>query len=397
MPTCLVSLVSDQTIPNILAALHFNPDLLLFISTNAMENKGKSQAILNTLQMRGLDYSLRAHTLKVDENSIIDLQSKVTHWLENFPDEINFIVNLTCGTKIMSIAAYDLFSDFGSTMIYLPIPKNEYLIPFPKRRPREPVPIPNRLTVAEYLAAYGIDIINTKHLTRQQESANNRQHLTKFIYQQYRDVFRLLKYLGRHIRPLDFRSSKKIYDFSTKFEINNEAERFVLQEMGFSIENNNISKMLDKDCCNYLKGGWLEERLFLAVQKALPQATDIQLGVMVQDHKKNKNEFDVLFTLDNVLYNLECKSLGAAEGGEDSKGPEITDFLYKHGALRQQFGLTPKVFLATTAEAIYEKDGQIKPQLIERASQFQCEIIPLLQINDLEGYFANKFSEVPKQ
>jgi hypothetical protein len=392
MQTCLVSLVSDQTIPNILAALQFKPDLLLFISTETMEIKGKSQAILQALQRRGMDYTNRAHTLKVDENSIIDLQTKVTKWLEHFTEEINFIVNLTCGTKIMAIAAYDLFVDFGSSMIYVPIPKNEYLIPFPKRRPKEPVAIPYRLSVPEYLDAYGVAILNAKHLTRQKEVADGRQELTRFIYQHYTEVFPLLTYLGSQIRPLDFRNPRRTYDISASFSFNNDKGKYFLREMGFSIEENQLFKKVDKDCWNYLKGGWLEERLFLAVQKALPLATDIQLGINVQDKKGNKNEFDVLFTLDNILYNVECKSLGAAEGGEDSTGASITDFLYKQGALRQQFGLTPKIFLATTAETIYDRDNQIKPHLNERARQFNCEIIPLRQIEDLENYFANKFS-----
>ena len=49
MKTCLVSLISDQTIPNILIILSFKPDHLLFITTQGMEKKSKSQAILNTV------------------------------------------------------------------------------------------------------------------------------------------------------------------------------------------------------------------------------------------------------------------------------------------------------------------------------------------------------------
>jgi hypothetical protein len=43
MKTILISLVSDQTIPNILAIHYFNPDELLFISTMEMEKKRKYQ------------------------------------------------------------------------------------------------------------------------------------------------------------------------------------------------------------------------------------------------------------------------------------------------------------------------------------------------------------------
>jgi hypothetical protein len=44
MKTILVSLVSDQTIPNILAIHHIKPDELLFITTKDMEKKQKIQS-----------------------------------------------------------------------------------------------------------------------------------------------------------------------------------------------------------------------------------------------------------------------------------------------------------------------------------------------------------------
>jgi hypothetical protein len=44
MKTILVSLVSDQTIPNILAIHHIKPDELLFITTKDMGEKQKIQS-----------------------------------------------------------------------------------------------------------------------------------------------------------------------------------------------------------------------------------------------------------------------------------------------------------------------------------------------------------------
>jgi hypothetical protein len=130
--------------------------------------------------------------------------------------------------------------------------------------------------------------------------------------------------------------------------------------MGFEVAGDHFSKRLTEGDYDYLRGGWLEERLFLAVQAALPQATDVQLGVKAQNPGGSKNEFDVLFTLDNILVLVECKSLGAAAGHEDQVGGTINDFLYKLGALRQQFGLTPQAFLATTAREVLDDQGQVK-------------------------------------
>lgn len=390
MKKCLVSLISDQTIPNILIALHFKPDFMLFISTPAMEKKGKSGAILDTLKFRHLDFTHNSHTLEVDENSILDLQNQVSRWLEQAPEDLQFIVNLTCGTKLMSIGAYDLFTDFDSTMVYVPIPRNEFLVPFPKRRPKQPVPLPDRLSVEEYLTAYGINIANKSKLPALKDEALARRELTCFIFANYTELLPLLQWFGDRLRPLKRNEVKKGCDFCDQFSPTNGCQEHLLRRLNFQIDQGRISTIMTESLWNYLRGGWLEERLFLAVQDAIPQVTDLQLSIQFLDRQGNNNEIDVMFTRENVLYLVECKSLEARESGE-MVGGTITDFLYKLGALRQQFGLTPKAFLATTAESIYEHQGQIKEHLINRAAQFNCEIIPLSKIPDLETYLQSRF------
>ena len=87
---------------------------------------------------------------------------------------------------------------------------------------------------------------------------------------------------------------------------------------------------------------------------------------------------------------MECKSLDPSEGKEDKIG--ITDFLYKLGALRQHFGLTPRAFFASTSDNLYDEKGNVKFNLTDRAKQLDIEIIPLLHTSDLEGYFQKRFS-----
>jgi len=392
MKTCLVSLVSDQTIPNILVALHFRPEFLLFLTSEQMERRHKSQAILETLKLRGLDYFDAHHKIEVIEDSIIDLQTKVSRWVDKTVEEFQFTVNLTGGTKMMSVAAYDLFTDFGSTMVYVPINKNEFLTPFPKRRPPAPVPLSDRLTVPEYLTAYGIRIDNQNRLAEYAELAYSRQELTRFIYDNFRELSPLLDRLGRFLRNIPEKKLDKPYDFKVSFDQQNQPQERLLQDMGFVCQGSAIAKSLTRSDWKYLRGGWLEERLFLAVKEGVPQATDIQMGVVFKDREDNKNELDVLFTHENVLHLVECKSTGGAEGGEELVGGTVTDFLYKLGAMRQQFGLTPKALLATTDASIFTPEGKVKEHHVNRARQFRGEIVPLLKVPDLEVYFQERFS-----
>ena len=79
---------------------------------------------------------------------------------------------------------------------------------------------------------------------------------------------------------------------------------------------------------------------------------DIALGIELQNQKGNKNEFDVIFTKDNALYYVECKSL---KQNEDKK----VEVLYKIGALQREFGLRVKSFLVSTSPHIM-KNREIK-------------------------------------
>jgi hypothetical protein len=389
MKTCLVSLVGLHTIPNILLAMHLRPDFILLISTPSMEQRGKSRAILETLKLHGLDYSRRHHQVEVDENSIIDLQGKVNSWLAKVSEDFDFIVNLTTGTKLMSIAAYDLFNDYGSTMLYMPLGRNGYIIPFPKRRPSQSYLIHQRLTVAEYLTANSFKIINAMHLQDNRNLALSRWELTYFIFDHYLAVYPLLNFFSTFLRPLERQIIKHGYEFSGIFNRENEEQEYLLNKLGFSCEGRNVSKQIYEPEWNYMRGGWLEERLFLAVLDALPEVTDVQLSIQAQGPSGNDNEFDIVFTVDNNLYLVECKSLSK---GNDCAGSTINDFLYKLGSLRQQFGLRAGAFLATMGTEVLDDQGRTKASLVERCLQLNIEIIPLLQVRNPESYFHERFA-----
>ena len=392
MKTCLVSLISDQTPPNILVAAHYKADFLLFITTPSMEKKGKSQAILEVLRQRGLDYLHAFQKIEVSEDSVLNFQTEVSAWLDQAGREYRFIVNLTGGNKLMAIAAFDLFSGYDSIMGYIPIPRNEFLIPFPKKRPKGPVALLDRLSVAEYLTAYGFTITNRTVLKRNKKEAFARDLISEYIFDHYEDVRPLLKSLGDNVRLLKEKQVKKGYVFCGNVASQNDAQEKLLCKLGFQRNGLGITKKINKSEWNFLRGGWLEERLFLALNESLPRETDIQLAVVSKDPKGNKNEFDIIFTYENVLFLVECKSLDVQEGEGGRSGVTINDFLYKLGALRQNFGLTPRAFLATTSRNIFDESGRIKSHLIERGKQFSTQIIPLLQVKDPVRFFRERFN-----
>ncbi len=363
--TVLVSIVSDHTIPNILAIDQFKPDFLLFISTAEMENKNKTQAILNTLHKLGLDYRDKYRTGIVKEDSLLDCERKIDEIVEGMED-YKFIVNLTGGTKIMSIAAYEYFKDFDSKMIYIPFPKNEFITPFPKRAPGKPTPLNTRLKVIEYLTAYGLRVTNEKKLINYKNESLSRRQLTKWIAMNYEKLKNLLIWFSGNLRK--YRDDRK-HLLKGKFEGANRIENELLKKMSFEYKKDIISKELTRSEIRFLTGGWLEEYCFNELNELHAEGlvNDLVLGLKLKSRDGTNNEFDVMFTKDNSLYFIECKSLDQVE---DRK----TEILYKIGALQKEFGLKIKSFLVTTSTAIF-KNGDIRPSLKARAEQFRTKII----------------------
>ena len=392
--TLVVSLVSEQTIPNILAILHFKPDWLLFVSTEEMQKKKKVEAILNTLRQRDFSWE-KDEVLIVDQDSISDCMDKLKHWIEK---KVNFhtyetIVNITGGTKMMSIAAYEVFKACPCQIIYIPIPKNEFFIAHSPKGHMPSRKIDVRLNVVEYLTAYGINI---SEKTKQKvmalgKKARERFEKTDFIYKHYLELKPFLKTICSELRRLEKSSVNKIkkgkkieFSFSFQSSLNDYLKKLLSDwDFEYNIENQKlkIHRLFDSDLYHYFIGGWLEEYVYNILYDLKPQGiTDVQLNLQLISSQGTQNEFDVMFTYENALYFVECKSL-------DQEHDKEQDILYKVGALQTDFGLRVKSFLATQATNIFEQNGEIKDHLEKRAKQMRTIILPLVHIHDLKEKF----------
>ncbi len=371
-----VCLMSDHTIPNILGIFHFNPDELLFITTQNMEKKEKVSSILKTLNRLGRKYDECFSKINIQEDSILDCHRKIEKWIEG-KEDADFIVNLTCGTKIMSIAAYEYFKDYSSKMIYIPIPKNEFISPFPKKSPGRSTELDLRLSVVQYLTAYGLEIVNEAKLSRYHNEASQRKELSAWLVKHYIRIKNLLIWLSGNLR--DHRDDKEYY-LEGQFSGATELEIELMEKLAFSRRGDNISIKLNRSILRYLTGGWLEEYCFNEMAELKGKGIDDM--VLNLKLRKGGNEFDVMFTKDNALYFVECKSL-------DQETDKKADILYKIGALQKEFGLRIGSFLVTTSPHIL-KDGEIKSFLKIRAEQFKTIIISPENVINFKNFLAEQ-------
>jgi len=360
-----VCLVSEQTVPNILGIHHFRPDEVLFVTTMEMEKKNKAEHIMSALKQVGLDYTTRSQKVTVREDSLLDCKQQIDKWIAG-KEGAEFTINLTGGTKIMSIAVYDYFKDYGSKMIYIPVGKNEFIMPYPKKARHDITELSLRLSVQDYMTAYGLKVTNTKRLSANHTDAQSRKALSEWIVRNYEGIKPLLERFSEKLRK--HRGDKQGYEWSTSYQPGNQYEIELFSKMGFVRENNTFKKNLTQSKIAYLTGGWLEEYCYNEIIAFKGKGIDDVVIGIIPEAMGRKNEFDVMFTKDNALYTVECKSL-------DQKDDLKTEALYKIAALQKDFGLRVSSFFVSTSPHIL-KNGKVRPSIEARAEQFKTVVIP---------------------
>lgn len=295
METILVSIISDQTIPNLLIIKELSGKYhsQVFISTKKMEELGKSTWIEKAAGI-GAGSIPR---IVVDENKWNDIQEKLTNF--DWPESSEYIVNLTGGTKIMTLAIYKYFATPGNQIIYVPIGKNfiEELYP---QKDKSVKPIATRLIVQQYLTAHGVRF--------------SKKESTQKSYQELKTIFKLFKNKG-----YDIKSINEGYPPGWK---------------------------------NYFTGGWFEEYLYFRIKNELDLLDGfILMGVELMhfDEEKtggNDQELDIVFVYNNELYLIEAK---VSLGKPPVKKEVIHQVMFKLSAINKNFGLRSHASIVTLA------------------------------------------------
>lgn len=331
MSRILISLVSDQTIPNIEFILEMDRevDKYLFLTTKGMEKKGARQWILDTVKInnqRVLD------PVVVDEFSFEDIENKLSQTVN---DEDFYIVNLTGGTKVMSFAVYEYFKSKNSEMYYL-TGRGEKIKIHPGRK-KTSSKLSASVSLSDYLSAYGFNISNQSAPIREKAVAET--FLQYFLHSFDKKVdIQILKEL-RNYRSKDLKNineNKRIMSFLNRVDFNPK-------------ENNKLSKYE----CRYLSGDWLEEYLYYFIMDNFNITKDaIGLGFHVSKNEIT-NELDVLLMRSNKILLFECKT--SIYHNSDESQTFIGETIYKSDSLRNKFGLFAQTTVVTLSDTTKPK------------------------------------------
>jgi hypothetical protein len=370
MKSLLVSFVSDQTLPNVqfIKELEGRVSDYLFVTTEEMERKGTLGWIKNAAKIKSLE------PIVVDQFSIDDITAKLSKLDYTIYNKV--IVNLTGGTKSMTIASYDFFKEKGAEIYYLTGRNYEVIKLFPGEK-KDRYSLNTRITLNEYLTAYGFKI--TPNLASKISFDQTERIFQKYINGGFEEHKEALGFLRR-------RRNKTVRDI----EVCNVSS--FLECIGFKTDDNRLSSQQ----VNYLTGEWFEEYIGGRIKRELNLPdSDILLGAKIRknlapNEELNSikellgddspvestplNEIDVMFMWNGKFHVIECKTsiISSHQGTKqkkdkkgtpilDKKGSpieEITskstnilgDTIYKSDALKTKFGLFAKSYIFTLTD-----------------------------------------------
>ncbi len=298
MKTYLVSIVSQQTLPNYLLIKEFfdEVDIFLFISSEEMDRAGKTDDLVQTAGIP----KHKKRKVHIEEDQYFRAHQRLDRM--HLPPDAEYRVNLTGGTKMMAIAVREYFEKFPHVrFFYVPVDKNIYKEIHDDRR-SDIYPFRYRLGVDEYLSIYGMRGEASKLYLDETEALD--------IYNDVR---------------------------STGYDL----ERFPLKKLRKFIPHWEINRQL------YTK--WFEEYLYYRIRGHLQLdekfiATGLKLYSKIHRHEtplpdyahQNDNEVDVFFVYENRPYSIEAKfSVGKDEVNMDT----LNNALFKLSAVNRRFGL----------------------------------------------------------
>lgn len=342
----LVSLVSAQTLPNVLFILAFKKfDKYIFISTEEMESRAKTFAILKATGLEKSNHWI----LKTSSDDFGRVTSDLGQLDGQIIEYSHAVVNITGGTKLMAMAVSNYFSKKNcSAIYYLPLNSGYIQKIFPKI---ETIEFPNqpKLNLSIYFAAHGFDVLGENRLTHP-------------------------------LRRID-----RIFD---KVMIAGNAS--IVDELSAAYYH-----YYEGSDASFLKGGWFEQYIYSAIQREFNlDDSMIMYNLKMKEFNspqetESDNEIDVAFIYENQLYLVECK-VYLSKMIKAFPMQKIQDPMFKLASIRNHLGLSANCIVAYACKINF----QHSKQRIDRLNQLKrlLGIKTLIDLEDLER--ENSISEI---
>lgn len=309
-------LVSRQAMANVLPVFMYRPSNVVLFTTpeekHCADNlerlfKSKNFNVLRKDNLNAYDYIAFKGVVK---NELIKFQEEVC-------------LNVTGGTKLMALAAYEAFAEKDKTIIYCNTENNEIIYLFPQLKTE---PLRLNLSIENYLNAYGYELLETKS----RDVKENYFELFSFLHDH-----NLIKMFTVF---LDNYRSQSAADSNIKTFNDRKDKIFSIQKTVSAVLLFVKDKKYKFTDDRFLKGEWLEYFVQWSLKK---QNITPEVGVKIKSSSDVENEVDIMFIKNYQLNLISCKSGRRNDPNKD---------IYEIETLRNIAGGTfGKAFLVTAA------------------------------------------------
>lgn len=320
-------LVSQQSAPNLLPALDpaLKPEKIVLIVTAKMQRQAanlsavlKENAIQTELLRLGNEQDF--HHI---ENELLELAARL--------EAHTVTLNITGGTKLMSIAAQSVAQASGWRMFYVDADTDRVIWLGHDKTP--PHPLKEQLKLRHYLRSYGFEL--TSKPNRSQASAAEQQ-LSQTLAQQAGSLESALSTLNALAQDCENRRALNVVMSAWQRDSRSldVLLRYFEEAKALTVVGDRI-QFASEAARDFVKGGWLELHSIQAVHQVTGALgiRDKALGLEVIDtNTQTRNELDIAFMARNRLFVIECKTarIDKPQGPSDKPlPPKANDTLFK--------------------------------------------------------------------
>lgn len=321
-----ICFVSGQMVPNATPLLDgaLRPAEVVLCATDAMlERAGPLLDFAARNGLRGRIFKLGgAYRFE-------DLQDKMLELASSFADPAAVGVNITGGTKLMTIAAQAVFGGNGFTCFYV-VPETDQVL-FLDTVPAALQSMQSRIGLEDYFAIHGYRILSMQRKPKLRPGL--RQLCEK-----------LFDHPDLHLGTLNYLAATAERAFS--LTVRNEIPEPAWDVLSLFHDCGAISYYDDRKVVfsdeagrRFCQGLWLEEYAMLVLKDMATDCAiqDSAASVVIASASGTRNEIDVAFLHGNTLFIVECKTANMYDQG--------TEAIYKIDTIKNDTGLFSKPLL----------------------------------------------------
>ncbi|MGB9617842.1 MAG: Card1-like endonuclease domain-containing protein [Desulfomonilaceae bacterium] len=356
-----VCLISAQPIPNLLPLLLERPQKAIFLVSTEMT--AQAERLKRVVQPRGIAVACQ-EIPAYDFDEVSNICEEILKRHED-PNDGPLVLNVTGGTKIAALAAFQVFYFADRRIIYLDTSHNRLMDLAPANRS---MPVEDNLVkVRDYLTAYGMNPVENKNNTQ----SRRREGLDDLVNLLVKNDG-LLSRLNSAIDRCE--SQDKSYANISLNELGAGAEELagLLERCGAAKRTTSTNLHVSSpEKIFFCQGGWLEEYAYWTVKALGMKGLDLVMNMTIEWDEKGRrpteNEFDVLFTHLNRLHLISCKTANPAR--KTDSGVKATEALNELDALAERagglFGKAMLVSARRLRDADRERAKKMKIKLVD--------------------------------